>query len=146
MRSWWGSARKPERHGTHLVTCEAPNSLYMMQAELLLSLILAPFLFVCFPPVFPALLSSLNAHDHTHSRRMQPLSSFPTLCCLSVFLSHLSSLKQRNRFQFHVFSLHSSLCLFLHPPVSILISGNQLAVNNLLNSIDRHHLVSWPAT
>lgn len=42
---------------------------------------------------------------------------------------------------------------FIPPPLSLLFSSprlfsdlNQLAVNNLLNSIDRHHLVSWPAT
>lgn len=98
---------------------------------------------------FRCLLSSLNAHDHAHSAAHTENATsllLPALCCLSVFLSHLSSLKQRNRFQFHVFSFHSSICLFLHPPVSILISGNQSAVNNLLNSIDRQHLVSWPAT
>lgn len=49
--------------------------------------------------------------------------------------------KLRNRLRFHVFSLRwpiSSLRLYS--------DLNQLAVNNLLNSIDRHHLVSWPAT
>lgn len=99
------------------------------------------------------LLSSLNAHDHAHSathtkKKKKKATSLllPSLCCLSVFLSHLSSLKQRNQFQFHVFIPFLYLLIFFHPLLSILISGNQSAVNNLLNSIDRHHLVSWPAT
>lgn len=113
------------------------------------SLSFSPACFLCFFSAFSHLLSSLNAHDRAHSASQTKKATsllLPALCCLSVFLSHLSSLKQRNRFQFHVFSFQSSICLFLHPPLSILISGNQSAVNNLLNSIDRHHLVSWPAT
>lgn len=103
---------------------------------------------LCFSVFLACFLHLMHMIMHIQPRTLKKATSLllPALCCLSVFLSHLSSLKQRNRFQFHVFSFHSSICLFLHPPLSILISGNQSAVNNLLNSIDRHHLVSWPAT
>lgn len=101
-------------------------------------------LFVVF--CFLGCVSLLDAHDQAHSVAPTLKISIFLLIrarrCLSIFLPHLSSVKQRKQFHFHMFSIHPFICLFLHPPLSALIPGNQSAVDNLLNSIDRHHLVS----
>lgn len=120
-----GSARYKniELHGPHGATVPPvlQTQMTFFRCHWLCSLRFLSFfwaLLICLLSIFLACFvhqMHMITHIQPSTQITQPLL-LPILCCLSVFLSHLSSLNQRTRFPFHVFSFHSSICLFLHPP------------------------------
>lgn len=147
-----GGTREREHRATTLDT--GNMTLTCLCVVFFFSFVLAVLLFFV-----PSLLKTRGCARLSGALRKKNTQPFPFL--RSPLLSHCFPLPIYHHwskgtdsnfmcFHFHLPPPLFFFCTFLHPspppPISILIPGNQLAVNNLLNSIDRHHLVSWLAT